>query len=76
MQLGILYEDATLAKVMPDVLKKLASIAQGDMPYSENVLTALTLKLSSLLAGPDYVPPKPTSESEDQWTTFRKPSNP
>lgn len=66
MQLKVLYADATMAEVMPQVLKSIHAITQGEMPYSENVMSALLLKLSSLLAGPNYVPPLKLPRSVDE----------
>jgi len=59
MQLQILYDDAMLAEVIPEVLKVVAAITQGQKPHCENVLVALLLKLSMVLSGgKDVSPPK------------------
>lgn len=55
MELKILYADATMAKVMPEIIKTVPLLVGGGMAHGENVVTALLLKLSALLAGPNYV---------------------
>ena len=50
MQLEHLYTDGLMSRVVNDTQQKLHEVAAGSLPHAENVLGALLIKLSSLLA--------------------------
>lgn len=50
MQLELLYNDATLAAITPNVQKTIAEIAQGKKPYCEKVLVKIMFKFSAMLS--------------------------
>ncbi|KAI0684087.1 hypothetical protein BC835DRAFT_668948 [Cytidiella melzeri] len=61
MHLKVLYTDGVLAEAMPAVRKTIATISQGDMPYSDKALSALLVKLSTFMAVlPEPLPPAPS----------------
>lgn len=63
MQLEILYDDALLSRAMLAIQQKLRQVVEGHLPHTENVLGALIMKLSSLLALERCAPPsKPSSD--------------
>ena len=50
MELAYLYNGGLMSRVVTEIQQKMHEVAAGSVPHAENVLGALLIKLSSLLA--------------------------